>query len=133
MARVLQYLFFPLFSRFFITFIIIPDPVFICNGCPGFFYSFVNRNIFPVIDVAGADTAFYRLIRAAAEQGNRSRSLQREHSLVFKEYDSFCRRSSRQSSVFFFACGRLLLQAAAVCPFFHHSYLFIRHHFSVMV
>src|SRR5699024_11006153 len=85
--------------------------------------------VFPVIDVAGADTAFYRLIRAAAEQGNRSRSLQREHSLVFKEYDSFCRRSSRQSSVFFFACGRLLLQAAAVCPFFHHSYLFICHHF----
>lgn len=72
MARVLQYFLLPLFSRFSPAFLIIPDPVFICNRCPGFFDSSVYGNTFSVVDVAGADTAFYRLIRAAAEQSDRS-------------------------------------------------------------
>ena len=133
MTRVLQYFLLPLLSRFSPAFLIVHDPVFIYDGCPGIFDSSVYGNAFSVVDVAGADTAFYRLIRAAAEQSDRSRGIKRERAFIFQKHDPFRRRPSRQLSVFFFACGRLLLQAAAVCPFFHHSYLFICHHFSVMV
>ena len=64
---------FPYKSRFLIAMFIIIQPVPAGDPNSGFFHSFVNGNILPVIYISGTNPPFYSFIRTDAQKGNRCR------------------------------------------------------------